>query len=82
MTGCCSHCEPDLCVSTTHFPQGHWDANWEDGHCPACAEAERIAAECDARASNELSRPSAYRVLGKLVARAYKDIADFARDTR
>lgn len=46
----CRHCRPGCQgASPVRFgaPRKHYDLDysaWSDGHCPACAEAERIAA--------------------------------------
>ena len=45
MDGCQFHSHPDCgyCSSRHHGVY----AEWRNGHCPACDEAERIAAEYD-----------------------------------
>lgn len=52
------------------------EAQWSDGHCPACDEAERIAAECDRLAKPCCERHE--RIHGPQ-SDAYEHIADFAR---
>ena len=57
MTGHCRHCE-DACsggllIPAWPHPEPHMNddgAEWPEGHCPACAAAERIAKAIDAEA--------------------------------
>ncbi len=58
MSGCCAHCW-DMCAGRAtpigwndfqHFAisdDGEYSMRWNDDNCPACGEAERIAAEYD-----------------------------------
>ncbi len=85
--GHCRHCH-ELCqVSEPGTPPQETDhagmfSGWLDGHCPACAEAEGIAVEAEKRAEAEWSTPATYYDYRDLVARAYENIADFARGER
>lgn len=50
--GHCTHCWAggDGChIGSRDHGSAH--SNWNDGHCPACDEAERIAQMCDEEAA-------------------------------
>lgn len=56
--GHCRHCDPNCGYIEAYHgsPTGAiWD---EEGGCPACAEAERIAAWCEAEAARREARAS------------------------
>ena len=80
--GHCRHCA-DGCQYYSHvdcspYRQQHHGvyAKWHNRHCPACDEAERIAAECDRLAKPCCERHE--RIHGPQ-SDAYEHIADFAR---
>ena len=76
--GCCRHCA-DMCaarlgaVNAVHLGR---HSQWGEEACPACDEAERIAAECDRLAKPCCERHE--RIHGPQ-SDAYEHIADFAR---
>ena len=83
MIGHCQHCDPERLDCHWSVESGwvhvsktsqKWHARWVDGACPMCAEAERIAAECDAR-----YEPDALLGFDAGYAEALDYIADFAR---
>ena len=59
-----------------------WFADADDSHCPACAEAERIAAWCNTQASRVLSERSSYYDDRDVRAYCYDAAAEFARGER
>ena len=78
--GCCRHCA-DMCaarlgaVNAVHLGR---HSQWGEEACPACDEAERIAAECDKRAAAlAVAALDWSESRGELNAFSY--IADFAR---
>ncbi len=79
--GHCRHCAAD-CSGSTRSPYGtvRWHMNESETAfwhvCPACDEAERIAAECDRLAKPCCDRHE--RIHGPQPD-AYEHIADFAR---
>ncbi len=58
----CRHCRPGCQgASPVRFgaPRKHYDLDysaWSDGRCPACAEAERIAAAIDAKRAHPINK--------------------------
>jgi hypothetical protein len=84
--GCCSHCNGGNalpgCTDLAHIagPDGEigYLAWWRNRRCPACAEAERIAAWCDGRALDESDDPLKGEG-GDGALRAYTLVADYAR---
>lgn len=52
--GHCVHCH-EQCNYEDEYEILHCSdfAAWADGNCPACGEAERVAAECERRAAQE-----------------------------
>lgn len=73
--GHCRHC--GTCAGPLHHSGK--GAMWLDGDCPACDEAERIAAWADEQAQRVLSERSHYYDDRDVRAREYDRMADFAR---
>ncbi len=77
--GHCRHCRDGCTLGDTcefRHVNENWTAAWDDECCPACDEAERIAAECDRLAKPCCDRHE--RIHGPQPD-AYEHIADFAR---
>ncbi len=54
MSNHCRHCDRcrDIWLGAHTNAKG---ATWPDGHCPACAEAERIAAAIEAKRAHPIN---------------------------
>ena len=75
--GHCTHCWAggDGChIGSRDHGSAH--SNWNDGHCPACDEAEHIAAKCIEWAEGCYQRGEDDAV------RELNEMADFARGDR
>lgn len=61
MSGHCEHCDLDMCgkypLPTRGNIHGSKYAQWTGGHCPACAEHNRIARESIERATGATVLP-------------------------
>ncbi len=66
-SGHCRHCDRDKCVSGTHWAFDGYHVEWEDGHCPFCAESDRIALDLARRSAQQEALPPEQR-MGSLEA--------------
>ena len=76
---CCTHCDggcAEWVGHVIHGPDGKILAVWASGHCPACDEAEHIAAKCIEWAEGCYQRGEDDAV------RELNEMADFARGDR
>ena len=88
----CRHCDserPGWCYASKEFgfvhvstEPGGWHAHWVDGHCPMCAEGERVAKWCEERAERVRSEPTCYYDDRGDRAAIYERVAEIARGDR